>query len=148
MSNVQYHYLRVGTEPPILGNIDPFAAVVIIEDEVDWKWRAKISRWLVDSGCLFMMAWGKDCSLWDESVDYANIDDFPDREVPNDRYVLTTWHNDESLEEVFWFAQHSARHDVIKLKHLLLLDISQAPRKDAVMHQLGRSYDLHERESG
>ncbi len=147
MSNIQYHHLRVGAEPPNLGNMRSFAAVVIIEDEVDWKWRDKISRWLVDSGCLFMMAWGRDCKLWDESVDYANIDDFPDGEIPEDRLVLTTWHDDEPLEELFWFAQHSAHHEGIEQKRLLLLDISQMPRKDAVMQQLVRSYDLDLRES-
>mgnify|MGYP001548401509 CR=1 FL=1 len=59
MRKVRYHQLAPGAEPPSLGEIEPFAAVVIIEEDVTWEWRAKISRWLVDSGCLFMMAWDR-----------------------------------------------------------------------------------------
>lgn len=146
MRKVRYHQLAPGAEPPSLGDIGPFAAVVVIEEDVNWEWRAKVSRWLVDSGCLFMMAWGQDCSLWDESVDYANLDDFPDENIPEDRYVLTSWHEDEPKAEVFWFAQHAARHETTTLTEIVLLDICYEDRSSALLSEFKSAYDLAERE--
>lgn len=93
-----------------------------------------------------MMAWGKECSEWDKSVDQANLDDFNGVDIPNDKFVLTTWHDDEPLEEVLWFSQHAAHHDAIPDKRLLLLDISLTPRESSVLAKLANSYDLHVRE--
>jgi hypothetical protein len=42
-----------------------------------------------------MMAWGRECSSWDDSVDWANIDKFGDSPIPDDECVVTTWHEDE-----------------------------------------------------
>ena len=64
------HLLPDGPLPDLKGSA--FRTVVVVEAEVTSEWREKVSAWLVESGCLYMMAWGRDCSLWDDSVDYAN----------------------------------------------------------------------------
>lgn len=76
-------------ELPSLKEFSPFKAVVVIEAEVSKEWQANVSKWLVNSGCFYMMAWGKDCSSWDCSVDLANIDLYED-EIPEDGFVITT----------------------------------------------------------
>ena len=78
--------------------------MVILEGDYGADWQDEVSRWLVDSGCLYMMAWGPRCSSWDDSVDWANIGSFGDEEIPDAAFVMTTWHDDEPLDEVFWFA--------------------------------------------
>ncbi|MEO0400429.1 MAG: hypothetical protein AAF224_13520 [Pseudomonadota bacterium] len=147
MSSVHYLHLPPKTDPPVLGTEDPFSAVLVVEADVSWAWRAQVSRWLVDSGCLFMMAWGKECSLWDESVDYANLDDFPDGEIPEHRWVYTTWHDDEPKEQVFWFAQHTATHPHANLKKIMLIDISKYDRGAALLKEFELARDLAEREA-
>ena len=53
-----------------------------------------------------MMAWGMDCSAWDFSVDEASLGG----QIPNGDFVITTWHDNEPVEEAFWFAQFCAVH--------------------------------------
>ena len=71
---------------------------------VNSEWRQTVSEWLVDQGCLYMMAHGDECSLWDDSVDIANLEafDWNFDDIPEDKHVTTTWHENESLEEVFF----------------------------------------------
>src|SRR3546814_2317896 len=74
MNAPEYFHLRPGHSPPELHGA-PYRAVVIIEAPVTAEWRSLVSAWLVKSGCLYMMAWGPDCSLWDDSVDYARSEE-------------------------------------------------------------------------
>jgi hypothetical protein len=120
----EYLFLAPNEPLPTIRATTPFRAVVLIEAAVSDAWRDATSVWLVESGCLYMMAWGHECSAWDDSVDWASID----REIrmgeAAERFVMTTWHNDESLAEVFFFAQHCARHPSVDLSRTLLLHIA------------------------
>ena len=74
MTNLNYLRLLPGSQPPEV-EARPFRAAVIVEAQISDAWRELVSRWLVDSGCLYMSAWGIECSKWDDSVDYANLED-------------------------------------------------------------------------
>ena len=80
-----------------------------------------------------MMAWGRECSTWDDSVDWANIDRFGERPIPHDEFVVTSWHEDESLSEVFCFAKTLAKHPSVDLDQTIILDISAASRRDELL---------------
>ena len=88
---------------------------------------------MVESGCLYMMAWGQECSTWDDSVDWANIDKHDKGEIPEDEFVVTTWHDDEPLEDVFWFSKSVAEHPSVDLARTIILHISTASRKDELL---------------
>src|SRR5262249_29202922 len=103
-----YVHLRSGEPVPHLDSSQPFKGIVVIEDDVTSEWQASVSDWLVRNGCRYMMAWGHGCSEWDDSVDLASLDCFGYGETPEDKFVMTTWHNKETLEDVFWFATHAA----------------------------------------
>lgn len=120
-----FRYVRVrdGGSLPDVSDLEPFKAIVIIEDRVTGEWQKAVSTWLVRSGCLFMMAWGEDCSSWDDSVDYANLEEFDFREIPEDRFVMTTWHDSQTLPEVFEFAKVHARHPKRGLDHVLVVHL-------------------------
>jgi hypothetical protein len=119
-----YLHLPPGSPLPDIGHLSPFRAVVIIEAQVGAEWQGKVSDWLVRSGCLYMMAWGHDCTTWDDSVDIANLEAFDYGDIPADRDVWTTWHNDWQLGEVFDFCNRHARHPVVELPRVLLLHIA------------------------
>ena len=70
-----------------------------------------------------MMAWGKDCESWDDSVDWVNIEAFDFGEIPDNEFVMTSWHEDEPLEEVFQFAKEMAHHPTVKLDNIVILHI-------------------------
>lgn len=125
------HYVQLtssGTLPD-LSALQPFMAVVIIEDAVTPDHQAAISRWLVATGCRYMMAWGQECRAWGDSVDLANREAFDHEEIPDDRIVITTWHENEPLREVFWFSKHSAMHPCFRLNNVVLLHLSPVPRE-------------------
>jgi hypothetical protein len=126
---IRYLRLSNGDSLPSLEGLSLFKAVVIVEQEVSSEWQATVSRWLADSGCRYMMAWGKDCSSWDDSVDYANLEQFAPHEIPDGDFIMTTWHENEPLKEVFWFAKVSANHMTLLLERILLLHISSDDRE-------------------
>ncbi len=80
-----------------------------------------------------MMAWGINCSSWDDSVDMADIERFDFKEIPEDKFVMTTWHSDEPLVEVFWFSKNSAVHPVVDLKQTILVHISATANKEKLL---------------
>lgn len=71
-----------------------------------------------------MMAWGKGCEAWDDAVDDANLKEFDYSDIPEENSVMTTWHANEPLIEVFWFSKHSAFHPHVEIRNTLLLHIS------------------------
>lgn len=119
-------YLKIEPEAPLpeISVLRPFQVVVVIEAEISANWQMLVSSWLIESGCLFMMAWGNDCSSWDDSVDLANLARFDYGEVPDDQFVMTTWHEKEPLNKVFWFSKHCTFHPVLRIKNTLLLHIA------------------------
>lgn len=130
---VQYLQIQSSPHHLPLGERRPFRAVVIIDQSVASEWQEEVSSWLVRSGCLYMMAWGKDCSSWDDSVDLANLKDFNFEEIPDEKFVMTTWHNNEPLEEVFWFSKHSAFHPNIEMQDTLIIHISDQNNEQGLL---------------
>lgn len=125
-------YLRVkpGSSLKPYDGARPFRAVVVVEEPVSADWRAAASKWLVDADCLYMMAWGHECSLWDDSVDLANMEAFKFGEIPDRHFVMTTWHEREPLEEVFWFAKNSAftADSSVEITETLIMHVSHVDR--------------------
>ncbi len=120
---------------PILEGLDPFKCVVIVDEDVAEEWQESVSQWLVDSGCRYMMAWGKNCSSWDDSVDMVNMEQFNFGEIPEESFVMTTWHEKETLNEVFWFAKNTAHHEHHDLKNILLIHISNRGRENEILEE-------------
>lgn len=111
----------------------PWRVVVIAEMGVDPRWQAQVSTWMVRSGCLYMMAWGEDCSSWDDMVDWALIEEFHFEDIPEERFVMTTWHEGCALAEVFHFCKHSAFHHRIEIVRTVLLHIAQHPAQQVTV---------------
>jgi hypothetical protein len=122
--SINYLQLAPGTHPPDIAALKPFLAVVVIEEEVSSEWRDSTSDWLVKSGCMYMMAWGANCSEWDDAVDMANIQLFNSGDIPEDELVVTTWDADDALSDVFHEAKDIASHSCVELSNTLILHIS------------------------
>ncbi len=120
-----------GSQSPSLANFEPFLCILLTANEVNPDWRSTISAWLVDAGCLYVVACGPDSSLWDDSVDMVNVLAFLNQDIPDDRYVYTTFH--EQLDEALFFAKFCASHDTVDIQNLLFLDIGQSGRQQALL---------------
>lgn len=127
-------YLRVVETGglPDMRDFKPFKAVAIIEIPVSQQRQHEVSDWLVRSGCRYMMAWGPGCNSWDDSVDMANMKRFSFGDIPDEEFIMTTWHEEESLDDVFHFARTAAiTYDQSEeLPNVLLLHLSEVEKKE------------------
>ena len=62
---------------------------------VDSSVLEKFARSLLMSGCVYFCSWGPDCERVHDSFDNMRDADAP--------VIMTTWHDDESLDEALWF---------------------------------------------
>lgn len=133
MLTPQYIHLPSGSSTQALDVEPPFAAIVIIDAEVSPEWRHEVSEWLIEAGCLNMMAWGRDCSLWDDSVDWAFLKAFNFGDYPEEKFVTTSWHEDESLEDVFHFALGCLEYSGTLVESIVILDVRDISREDVIL---------------
>ena len=119
-----YLHVQPDGELPRWRSDTPFRCVVIVEADVSSDWRLSMSDWLVDAGCRYMLAWGRDCSLWDDTVDEANLARFNFGDMPEDQRVTTTWHAGEPLHDVFEFAKAWASHPTVALRDTVLVHVT------------------------
>jgi hypothetical protein len=136
---MQYLHLAPSDALPDLSGLRPFKAVVIIATPVRTARQATISQWLVQSGCLYMMAWGDGGASWEQSIQRANREAFSTPEIPDESLVITTGHKVEPLKDVFWFAKHTAMHPCCKLDHVLLLHLSMVEREQELCAEYASS---------
>jgi|GEM_PF-3913677 len=75
--------------------------LVISDPAVSPNAQRDISCAIVRTGCRYALAFGVACSTWDDSIDLASIE----AQVPDDRFIMTTWHEKEPIEDVvdFWW---------------------------------------------
>jgi hypothetical protein len=127
-----YLQLPPDSDLPALDHLSPFLAIVLSEEDASELWQAELSRWLVASGCRYVLTWGKDGEAWRDMVEDAALEAFDYEDVPEEHTVIATWHEDEEREEVFWFAKHRASHPSHSFKATVILDISSRSRKDEI----------------
>ena len=138
---VQYVHLRPEEPPPSLG-ATPFCAVIVTEASASETWRRRITEWLVESGCLYAVTWGLDCEEWHDSVDDANLKEFNYGDIPDDRFVMTTWHSNEPLSEAFWLAGQCAFHPTVELDRTIIVHLSNEPREAEMLQAFNESQTL------
>jgi hypothetical protein len=121
--DINYLQLKPGATLPDISSLKPFLAIVVIEESVEPAWREKVSHWLVDSGCRYLMSWGADKSAWDEAVDLANIAQFNRGDIPMDEMVLSVEHGNGALEQFFKEAKATVMQDCADFNNSILLHI-------------------------
>jgi len=132
----RYLHLRREDPPPNLPTA-PYRVVIVADQEVGDDWRGRVADWIVAIGSLYVIAWGVDCEKWHDSVDWAVLEVFDFGEIPDDRFVMTTWHSDEPISEAFWYAGNCAIHPDVELSETVILHVA-AEARCAVILQMYR----------
>ncbi|MCT9979349.1 hypothetical protein M2R48_13495 [Acinetobacter sp. I-MWF] len=87
---------------------EPYIVVLAIHNNnVTNDWRNQCSDWIVKSKqCYWALAWGHECSIWDDALDYSYLE-FCNYDLPedDDYNFMTTWHENQTLEDVIEFAE-------------------------------------------
>jgi hypothetical protein len=98
---------------------------LISEEAVSQVWRNEVASWLVESGCLYFIAWGVDCEAWHDTVDWTVLEVFDFADIPDDKFIMTTWHDKEPLSEALWFAGNCASHPDIDLSETVIVHVAR-----------------------
>lgn len=133
LAPVHYLHLLPGGQLPLVSHFLPSRMVVIAEMDVAPAWRALVSSWLVRSGCLCMMAWGERCDLWDDVVDWTLLEEFGFGDIPAERFVMTSWHEGQTLDEVFAYCKQLALFDSVPLAQTVLLHVAKQSAEQQIM---------------
>ncbi|HEX8063529.1 MAG TPA: hypothetical protein VF535_09950 [Allosphingosinicella sp.] len=87
------------------------------------------------------MAWGIDNEEWHDEIDCSLLEQFEYGGIPDDRFIMTTWHED--LDETLWFAQFCASnsYDGVELTSTLLVHVIAAPVRDEMLTRFRAATD-------
>jgi hypothetical protein len=61
---------------------------------------SRVAEVLIASGCVYVCSWGEGCERVHDIVDEVCVG--PDPSSDDDSAIMTTWHEDESLDEALW----------------------------------------------
>ncbi len=140
---LDYLHLPPEQDPPNLTNC-PFCVVIVSEVSANPSWRNRVAEWLVEGRCLFVVAWGVECKDWHDTVDWAVLEAFNFGDIPDDKFVMTTWHDDEPLSEALWFAGHCAFHPHVELEKTVILHIAEKANCSAMLKTYADSQTIAE----
>lgn len=101
----------------------PSRVLLVAEAKCSAEWRARVCTSVAKSGCLYFLAWGVDAEVWHDTVDETNLEEFNFCDIPEHRFIMTTWHADEPLNEAIWFAKHNAFHPSVELTSTVILHV-------------------------
>lgn len=129
---LEYLHLSPGDPPPVI-ELRPYRAVLIADEAASQDWQNEVCSRLVGSGCLYFIAWGVACEAWHDTMDWTVLETFDFSEIPDDRFVMTTWHDKEPLSEALWFAGNAAQHPGIDLTDTLIVHVASENRCAAIL---------------
>jgi len=131
---MMFKYIHLPTDSPVSlpMEMNKFKCLLLIERDVGSEYRHQVSAALVAAGCLYTLAWGRDGSAWDEAVDWAFLEHYDFGEYPEDAFVMTTWHEDEALEDTMCFAKHCTQYSNVQIDDILVLDFVDQERSDLI----------------
>jgi len=126
----RFWFLRL--EPPYDTPIPHFASAFVTvllacDPTITPNKQAEISAELVQRDCRYVLAWGHNATSWDDSVDMAFISTDADFNPPSDRHVMTTWHDNDTIADVIWFAIHNTNFNSHDFRDYLALMIGTNP---------------------
>ena len=65
-----------------------------------------IANWALAQGAVYLCAWGPDCERVHDIIDEVACNRNPDE--TDEDVIMTTWHEDQALDEALWFAVNNA----------------------------------------
>jgi hypothetical protein len=122
---VDYLHLTPETAPPPRPP-EPLCVVLISEARAKDIWRGQVLEWAQRAGCVYFIAWGENCERWHDDMDDVHLETYAYK-PPDDKFMMTTWHANETLEEALWFAKFNVEHPAVRIKRTLLLHIAEKP---------------------
>ena len=115
------------------GGADFVVLIVNNDPRISTTDQNAISLALVRFGCRYAVCMGHDCSTWDDSVDFANME--LDPELTPEKFVMTTWHSDDSVDSIANFFLNCTSFNDNTFDNFLVLSIG---RNDELLAEIQR----------
>lgn len=96
--------------------------------------RTEVAKQLLQAGCRYVICGGRDCEFWHDAVDLEFVrQHVDDSEATRDaEHVMTTWHEDESPDEVAFFFVLNTNFDDHDFERFLVLHVGDGHAKAEV----------------
>ena len=95
--------------------------LVINRTDISRDEQIQLSDKIVGTRCRYAVCFGYECSSWDDSIDMAHIETHPDFDPPDEEFVMTTWHENEEIEDVVEYFRWNTVFDEFVPKNFLVL---------------------------
>jgi len=82
-----------------------------------------LSRALIASNCRYGVCGGLECDRWHDGLDEAFLSQGLSNDEEESRFVLTTWHTDESPDDVAFFFVHNTNFDDHDFKQFVVVQL-------------------------
>jgi hypothetical protein len=96
--------------------------------------RLVVAQALLQAGCRYTVCGGENCEAWHDIVDMEYVMQHLDdsEEVREAMHVMTTWHDDESPDDVAFFFVLNTNFDYHDFQRYLVLHVGTGPLKEQV----------------
>ncbi|MEO8206046.1 MAG: hypothetical protein ABI615_07680 [Chthoniobacterales bacterium] len=126
--------------PPFEGE-DYALLLYVAATDISSEEQTLISRDIIASGCRYAVCFGHDCSSWDDAIDWAVID----AGKGGKGFVMTTWHERDTLEEVLHFFWHHTSFDNFSAIRMGIFVLGLNPENEELLE---RGLNLHNETNG
>ena len=96
--------------------------------------RSEVTRRLLEAGCRYVVCGGQNCEAWHNATDKEFLRQHADDsyDTRDDLHVMTTWHVDESPDDVAFFFVLNMNFDDHDFEYYLVLHIGDGRAMDEV----------------
>jgi hypothetical protein len=99
---------------------DDYALLLVITSPlVSVRQRNRITSDIVSSRCQYALTFGHDCEVWHDVIDETCVGDGAGEE----RFLMTTWHDDEPIEDVIDFLWWNTSYEEFESERLAVVII-------------------------
>ncbi len=95
---------------------------------------------LLKANCKYIVVGGKNCEKWHDYADEIHISLYSDFQVPDSEHVMTTWHDNEPLEEVIWFTLNNTNFDSYEFNKFLFIQIDTKFSQDEIQKIIDKQW--------
>ena len=98
-----------------------FAVLIYISDTtITAEEQELLSDQIVAAGCRYAVCAGYKCGTWDDSIDIADLKR-NNWETKDENLIMTTWHENESLENIVFFFLNNTSFDYFTATNMLVV---------------------------
>ena len=93
--------------------------------------RERIASDVVASRCQYALTYGNECQMWHDAIDMAGID----AGGPESRFLMTTWHDDEPIEDVIDYLWWNTSYDYFEAERLAIVQIGPDAKLETAIRE-------------